>query len=166
MKKTINVNTKMDGHIQHRECSYCKSMLHDGHAHNTRTYTKALNQGKSPHSEYSEGPFKLLYINGISSEILDKDYSSFTYQQNASTLRNRAALNVPSVEIFIVPKSDLSLPKDSIDVNNGAMKRKGTRNITLHENEYKKRPKTITGFHDRKQKNHNHPQNENETGQH
>ena len=126
----------MDVNIQHRECSYCKSILHDGHAHNIRTCTKALNQGKSPYLEYNEGIFKLLYIKGISQDILNNEFSTFTHQQNTSAISNQQHLNIPSVETLIVPKCDIALPNDSINNNNGAMKTTRTNNTTLHENEY------------------------------
>ena len=81
MKNKTNVNTQIDGHIQPRKCSYCKSMLEDGDDHNIRTCTKVLGKGKSPYAEYSEGKFKLLYVKGISSQETEKQYSTFTYRQ-------------------------------------------------------------------------------------
>ena len=71
MKNKTNVNTQIDGHIQPRKCSYCKSILEDCDDDNIRTCTKILSKSKSPNTEYSKGKFKLLYVKEHSSQEVE-----------------------------------------------------------------------------------------------
>ena len=109
IKNKRKVNTQIDGHMQPRKCSYYKCMLEDCDDHNIRTCTKILGKGKSPYTEYSEGKFKLLYVKGISSEEVEKQYSIFTYQENENDVENTTNMDRQSVTTSINERSNISL---------------------------------------------------------
>ena len=43
-----------------------------------------LMRGKSPHTDYSKGEIKLLYVKDYPAEKLSKQHSIFTYEKHAS----------------------------------------------------------------------------------
>ena len=112
----------MDDNMQHRECSYCKSILHNGHAHNIRTCQKALNQGKSDLMEYNDGIFKLLYIKGITQDILDNEFSIFANDHKRNPNTDQHYINRRSDERLNVPKRNIALSTNEIENKNGLMR--------------------------------------------
>jgi hypothetical protein len=111
----------MDDNMQHRECSYCKSILHNGHAHNRRTCQKALNQGKSNFMDYNNGIFKLLYIKGITQKILDNEFSIFALEHKRNLKTDEHCTNKQSDKILNVPKHNIALSTNEVENKKGSM---------------------------------------------
>ena len=93
---------------------------------------------------YSHGISKLLYIKGITQDILDNEFSTFAIERNTSPNTDQHYINIPCDESSIVPKRNIALPSNAIQNKNGLIKTKKRNERTLHKNESKKRPKTTT----------------------
>ena len=152
MKKTINATTKTDDNIKHRECSYCKSILHNGHAHNIRTCQKALNQGKSNFMDYKNGIFMLLHIKGINQNILDNEFSIFAVGHNRNQVSVEQCTDTQPDEILNVRNHNIPLSTNEIENKKDSMITNKRKETTLTKNESNKRSKTTTKLHHKKQK--------------
>ena len=152
MKKTINATTTTDDNIKHRQCSYCKSILHNGHAHNIRTCQKALNQGKSNFMDYKNGIFMLLHIKGINQNILDNEFSIFAVGHNRNQVSVEQCTDTQPDEILNVRNHNIPLSTNEIENKKDSMITNKRKETTLTKNESNKRSKTTTKLHHKKQK--------------
>ena len=144
MKNTINSTSKMDENVQHRECSYCKSMLRNGHDHNIRTCQKALHQGKSEFMDYNNGIFKLLHIEGITKNLLDKEFSVFGNPNEMNPHKEEQYINVQPDKVINVPDHNIVLSTNEVKKKTSSMITKKRKEASLTKHESKKRSKTST----------------------
>ena len=158
MKYMAKFTTPLDGDLQPRKCSYCKSILEDCDDHNIRTCRNMLSKGKSPYTEYSKGKFKLLYAKGHSSEEIGKQHCIFTYEEDAIDEGKATNMDRQCVTTSLKESNNVSFRANVSDVSDSSHVLKRKSNIVIDSTMKVKRTKKIFLGHvinNNKKKNHN-----------